>query len=84
MYSLDDSRPYVQLGEVEEGVEAKPPRASLPKGQFMEEILFETALELLKLPRKLGEHEGEEIIATVCTSWDALCESPFRCTRASE
>ena len=43
--------PYVQLGE-----EAKPKRASLPKGWSAEAMDLEKALRLLRLPREVGLH----------------------------
>jgi DNA topoisomerase-1 len=54
---------YVQIGEMDQ--EDKPMFASLRKGQFIEKITLEEALELFKLPRKVGEFEGEEITANV-------------------
>ena len=55
--------PFVQLGEVEEG-EAKPRRASLPKGMGVEDVSLDVALGLLSLPRTLGAHpDGGEVKA---------------------
>ncbi len=52
--------PVVQIGE---GNDDKKPRfASLKKDQLIETINLEEALELFRLPRKLGIYEGEEII----------------------
>lgn len=54
---------YVQIGDVED--EEKPQFASLRKGQFIENISLEDALELFKLPRDLGEFEGQPVQANV-------------------
>ena len=54
---------YVQIGELD--TEEKPTYASLRKGQFIDSITLEEALELFKLPRIIGEFEGEEIQANV-------------------
>lgn len=56
--------PYVQLGDMVEGGD-KPKMASLLPGMAFEEVNFDTALQLLSLPRSLGQHPemGEEIIA---------------------
>jgi DNA topoisomerase-1 len=55
-------RPVVQIGtgdELEEG--EKPKYANLRPGQSMELIDFEDAMELFKLPKDLGEFEGQEV-----------------------
>jgi DNA topoisomerase-1 len=59
--------PYVQLGEAEEGSKAKPKRASLPKGMNPADVKLDFALQLLSLPRTLGNHPetGKEIQANV-------------------
>lgn len=49
--------PMVQIGEAEN--EEKPKFASIQPGQRMEEVTLEQALELFKLPRDIGEFEGE-------------------------
>ncbi len=56
--------PFVQKGKQED--EEKPTFAPLRKGQSMETITLEDALELFKLPRHLGATpEGEEMIAQI-------------------
>ncbi|MGE0603685.1 MAG: type I DNA topoisomerase [Xanthobacteraceae bacterium] len=66
--------PYIQLGEAEDTGEktkggkpilSKPKRASIPKNFDAHELDFDTALDLLKLPREVGKHpeSGEPILA---------------------
>lgn len=54
-----------QMGTTEDGHTEKPKMASLRKNQFLESISFEEALELFKLPRKLGLLEEEEVVANI-------------------
>jgi len=55
--------PVVQIGTREEvGEEGKPKFANLRNGQSMENITLEEAKELFKLPKKLGEYKGKEVI----------------------
>ena len=57
---------YVQIGEnPTESSEEKPQYASLRKGQLMESLSLEEALELFKLPRTVGQFEDTEIIAAI-------------------
>lgn len=60
--------PLVQIGETpEEGDEngEKPKFASMRKGQFIENITLEDALELFKLPREVGTFEDKVLVAAV-------------------
>ena len=58
--------PFVQLGETpeEEGGE-KPVYASLKKGQLMETITLEEALDLFKLPRTIGLYHEKPMVAAI-------------------
>ncbi|MFK7934558.1 MAG: type I DNA topoisomerase [Saprospiraceae bacterium] len=54
--------PVVQIGSPEElGEEEKPRYANLKRGQSMETVTFEEALEAFKLPRTLGDYEDLEV-----------------------
>jgi DNA topoisomerase-1 len=56
--------PFVQIGTKDD--EEKPKFAGLRKGQKMDTIKLPEALELFKLPRKLGEMEdGHAIVAKI-------------------
>jgi DNA topoisomerase-1 len=56
--------PFVQIGTKDD--EEKPKFAGLRPGQKMTDITFEEAMELFKLPRKLGETpDGLEVSASV-------------------
>ena len=52
--------PVVQLGGTSTG--KRPRFAQLATGQKLETITLEEALELFRLPRKLGTYEGEPVI----------------------
>ncbi|UPL50594.1 type I DNA topoisomerase [Hymenobacter sublimis] len=56
--------PYVQI-EPKEGSEEKAVYASLRKGQFIESITLEEALELFKLPRIVGQFEEKDMTAAL-------------------
>ncbi len=55
--------PMVQLGTAED--EEKPVFASLLPNQSIDTLTFEEALDLFKLPRILGEYEGQEVAVNV-------------------
>lgn len=55
--------PVVQMGTPSD--DKKPQFANLTKGQSIETITLEEALELFKLPRTLGELEGQVVKANV-------------------
>lgn len=58
--------PLVQIGETSEDEEAEKPQfASLRKGQFIESMTLEEALELFKLPRTLGTFEDKTVVAAI-------------------
>ncbi|MDT0293505.1 type I DNA topoisomerase [Mesonia ostreae] len=51
--------PMVQIGSVED--EEKPQFASLGPDQTLGNITYEQAMDLFKLPKKVGEYEGEKV-----------------------
>jgi len=55
--------PMVQIGTNED--EEKPRFASLRKNQSIATISYEEAMELFKLPRDLGEYEGEMVQSNI-------------------
>jgi DNA topoisomerase-1 len=55
--------PMIMLGGDEKEEGEKPSYASLKKDQSIQSISLEEALELFKLPRTIGEHEGEVVKA---------------------
>lgn len=58
--------PIIQIGESSEDPEAEKPKySSLKRDQLLENISLEDALELFKLPRDLGEFDGEAITVAI-------------------
>ncbi len=59
--------PFVQVGEsvTEEDKENKPLYASLRTGQSIETISLEEALELFKLPKKVGVYEDKDMTVAI-------------------
>lgn len=55
--------PMVQIGKAEDT--EKPKFASLQKNQSIFTITFEEAMDLFKLPRKLGQYEEKDVVANV-------------------
>jgi len=57
--------PYVQLGEATEE-DPKPKRSSIPKGMDLDTVTLQKAIDLLSLPRLIGEHpEGGPVEASI-------------------
>jgi DNA topoisomerase-1 len=54
---------FAQLGEAEE--DKKPPYASLKKGQLIETLTLEEALDLFKLPRTAGDFEDKPMTIAI-------------------
>jgi len=52
--------PVVQVGTADDA--EKPRFSQIPSGKSIETITLDEALELFKLPRKVGEFEGAEVI----------------------
>lgn len=55
--------PMVQIGSADD--EEKPQFASLRADQSITSINLEEALDLFKLPRKVGKYEGEDVTAAI-------------------
>ncbi len=57
---------YVQIGEnPDDNGGEKPKFASLRPGQFIESISLDDALELMKMPRQMGEFEGKAVVVGI-------------------
>ena len=57
--------PLVQMGTSDPDSDQKPKYAAIPASMSMETITLEEALELFRLPRKLGTYEGEPLEANI-------------------
>ena len=57
--------PIAQIGQASEDGSEKPKFASLRKGQSIQTITLDEALELFKLPRELGEYEDKVLKANI-------------------
>ena len=55
--------PMVQIGDTSE--EEKPRFAKLKQNQSIETITFDEAMDLFKLPRIIGEYEGQELSVNI-------------------
>ncbi|MBN2175772.1 MAG: type I DNA topoisomerase [Bacteroidales bacterium] len=55
--------PIVQIGESND--EDKPKFAGMKKGQSIETVTLEEALDFFKLPRTIGSYEGEKMVAAI-------------------
>lgn len=53
----------IQIGDT--NTDEKPKFASMKKGQSIESITLEEALDLFSLPRSIGEFEGSEVVVSI-------------------
>ena len=53
----------IQIGDT--NADEKPKFASMKKGQSIESITLEEALELFSLPRTIGEYEGSDVVISI-------------------
>ncbi len=57
---------YVQVGEnPDDNGGEKPKFASLRQGQFIENITLEDAMELMKMPRQMGDFEEKPVVVAI-------------------
>jgi DNA topoisomerase-1 len=57
---------YVQIGEnPDDNGGEKPKFASLRPGQFLENITLDDALELMKMPRQMGDFEEKPVVVAI-------------------
>ncbi|MBL7856444.1 MAG: type I DNA topoisomerase [Cyclobacteriaceae bacterium] len=57
---------YVQVGEnPDDNGGEKPKFASLRPGQFLENITLDDAIELMKMPRQMGEFEDKPVVVAI-------------------
>jgi DNA topoisomerase I len=57
---------YIQVGEnPDDNGGEKPKFASLRPGQFIENVTLEDAMELMKMPRSLGDFEEKPVVANI-------------------
>ena len=59
---------YGPMAEIESADGGKSRFASLKKGQLIESITLEEALELFALPRNLGKYEGEDLMVGIAVT----------------
>lgn len=58
--------PVVQIGKPEELKDGEKPRyANLRKGQSMETLTYEEALDLFQLPKTLGNYQAQEVTVAI-------------------
>jgi len=55
--------PHVQIGETDN--DEKPLYARLRKNQLIDTITMEEAMDLFKLPRNIGDFEGEKVVVSI-------------------
>ncbi len=56
---------YIQVGIKEEGSKVKPKVSPVPKDLTINEITLDVALELIKIPRTLGDYNNSKVIVNI-------------------